>query len=107
MRAGELRHSVTIQAPIGVISDTVTTDVDEHVPMKIEVLPPAFQQREQLAGGGLSTQTLYTVTCRYRTDLLASYTLIEQCCTQRTFQILSIVPRDKRDAVDMTCVTNG
>jgi hypothetical protein len=107
MRAGELRHQVTIEAPIGVMSETAAVEVETLVPMKIDVLPLAFQQRESLNLGGPNTQTLYTVTCRYRTDMRPSFLLRETCCTQRVFQILALIPSDRRDVLDMTCVTNG
>lgn len=107
MRAGELRHTVTIQAPVGVLDETSAIDIAAEVPAAIAVVPLAFQQRETLATGGLRTQTLYSVTMRYRTDLKASYVLNEACCTQRTFQILAIIPGDRRDITEMTCVTNG
>jgi hypothetical protein len=107
MRAGELRHTVAIVAPIGVLDDTVPVNIATSVPAKIEVVPLAFQQRESLQTGGLRTQTLYSVTLRYRTDMKASFILKEACCTERTFQILAVIPSDRRDAVEMTCVTNG
>lgn len=107
MRAGELRHRITIRAPIGVLNETVAVDVATGEPMKIDVLPLQFQAREKLDLGGLQTQTLYTLTCRYREDVRAAYALVEECCTQRTFQILAIIPSDRRDALDMTCVTSG
>ncbi len=104
---GELRHQVTIQAPLGVLSESVAVDVDTSVPMKIEALALPFQPREQLDAGGLQTQTIYTVACRYRTDMRPAYVLKELCCTQRTFQILAIIPSDRKDQLDMTCVTSG
>lgn len=107
MRAGELRHTVTIQAPVGVLDEAAAIDIDAAVPAKIEVVPLPFQQRESLATGGLRTQTLYNITTRYRTDIRASYVLLEACCTQRTFQILAIIPGDRQDVTEMTCVTNG
>lgn len=107
MKAGELRHPMTIEAPIGVLSESEAVTVDTDVMMKVEVLPPAFQPREGLSLGGLNTQTFYTVTCRYRTDLRASLVLREACCTQRVFQVLTIVPGDRRESIAMTCVTNG
>ncbi len=106
MRAGDLRHHVTITAPAGVLNETLPVVVESSIPMRITVLPPAFQARESLNLGGLQTQTIYTVSCRYRTDIKPAFVLVEQCCTQRTFQILSIVPSDRQDAVDMTCVTS-
>jgi hypothetical protein len=107
MRAGDLRHEVTMRAPIGVLHETEPVDVDPLVYMQIEALPLAFQQREQLAVGGLNTSTIYTLTCRYRTDVRPAYVFVERCCTQRTFQILAIIPRARRDALDLTCVTAG
>jgi hypothetical protein len=107
MDIGSLRHFVTIQAPIGVLSDSTAVDVDTSVPMAFAVVPLAFQPRESLALGGLQTQTLYTATCRYREDVRPAYVLREECCTQRVFQILAIIPGGKRDSLDMTCVTNG
>ena len=106
-RAGDLRHRMTITAPAGVLDENVPVDVEASVPMKITVVPLPFQSRETLNLGGLQTQTLYAVTCRYRTDLKPSFVLVEQCCTQRTFQIMAIIPSDRQDAVDMTCVTRG
>jgi hypothetical protein len=44
---------------------------------------------------------------RSRTDLSPAYQVVEECCTQRRFSIVAIVPSDRRDAVDMTCVTAG
>lgn len=107
MRAGDLNHRVTITAPAGVLDETLPVNVDTSVPMSITVVPLQFQSRENLNLGGLQTQTIYTLACRYRTDLKPTFVLVEQCCTQRTFQILSIVPGDRKDAVDMTCVTSG
>lgn len=107
MKIGELRHRVTIRAPIGVLDETLPVDIEASVPTKIDVVPLAFQQRETLQTGGLRTQTLYNVLMRYRTDLKASYVLVESCCTARTFQILAIIPGDRRDVVEMTCVTAG
>ena len=106
MRTGELRHIVSVQAPIGVLSETVAVNVDPYVRVKITVLPLAFQGREALGLGGVQAQTIYTVTARYREDISRSYVLREQCCTQRVFQIVAIVPGDRRDVIDMTCVVN-
>lgn len=97
---------MTIVAPAGTLAVDESV-VEAHVPMSVTVLPPQFQGREAQAGGALQTQTVYTVGARYRTDLSASYVLVEECCTERRFQIISIVPSDRRDAVDMTCVTQG
>lgn len=107
MDIGSLRHTVTIQAPIGVLSETETVNIGTSVPMSIAVLPVQFQARERLEAGGLQYQTLYTVTARYREDVKPAYVLLEECCTRRQFQILSIIPGDRKDVLDMTCVTNG
>lgn len=106
LRAGDLRHYLTLEAPAGAI-DVEASDLETHVPAAITVVPVNFQNRENQQAGGLQTATAYTVTVRYRTDLVASYVWREECCTQRRFQILSIIPSDRRDAVDMTCVTAG
>lgn len=107
MEAGNLRHAMTIQAPIGVLSDTDAVDIDTSVPTAVAVLPLQFQPKENLSLGGLNSQTFYTLTCRYREDVKPAYVLKEECCTQRTFQIVAIIPGDRRDWLDMTCVTNG
>lgn len=106
MRAGDLSHTVRIVAPAGVMA-AGETEIEADVPAAVTAAPAAFQSRETLAGGGLQAQTLYVVSVRYRTDLAASLELVEECCTARRFRIVSIVPSDRRDAVDMTCVTTG
>lgn len=106
LKAGELRHLLTITAPAGTLAEDAQ-DVATHVPAAIAVLPLAFQAREYQALGGLQTSTLYTVRVRYREDLKASYVLVEECCTERRFQIVSVIPSDTRDAIEMTCVTAG
>ena len=107
MRAGDLSHIVDVVAPVGVLSESVETSVASDVPTRIEVLAPPFQPTEGLATGGLRTDTRYALTMRYRTDIRASYVLREQCCTQRTFQIIVVIPSSKRDRLDLNCVTNG
>jgi hypothetical protein len=106
LRAGDLSHTVTITAPAGSIAAT-ETEIDTHVPAAITVVPLAFQNRENLAAGGLQTTTAYTVSVRYRTDLQPFMVVVEECCTARRFQIVAIVPSDRRDAIDMTCLTAG
>lgn len=107
MTAGQLSHRVTIQAPMGVLDEANAVSVDSSVPAAIAVFPPQFQPREGLAVGGLQAPTFYTVSVRYREDIRAAYVLREECCTQRTFQIVSVIPGDRKDVIDMTCVTNG
>lgn len=106
LRASDLRHYVTVTAPAGTVSEDVQ-DVETRVPASISVVPPNFQSRESFQAGGLQSQTVYTVTLRYRTDLRPDYVIREECCTERRFQILAIVPSDRKDAIDMTCVTAG
>ncbi|HJT96615.1 MAG TPA: head-tail adaptor protein [Mycobacterium sp.] len=106
LRAGDLSHRLTLEAPAGTIG-AEASNIDEHVPAAITVVPVNFQTTEGLAAGGLQTATRYTVSVRYRTDISPAYVWREECCTQRRFQIVSIVPSDRRDAVDMTCVTAG
>lgn len=105
--AGSLSHRVTVEAPLGVLSDTDAVNIATSLPVAVVVVPLQFQAKESLAAGGLHTQTLYTVTCRYREDMQASFVLREECCTHRVFQILAIIPSDRRETLDMTCVTNG
>lgn len=106
LRAGDLQHRMHIIAPAGTeaIGETV---VEADVAAQISVLPPQFQPREALDLSALQTQTAYIVSLRMRTDLRASYVLRETCCTLREFQILSMVPSDHGDALDVTCVTSG
>lgn len=106
LKASDLRHTVTIEAPAGTAAEDVS-EIANSIPAAIDVLPPQFQARESLGQGGLQTSTIYGVSVRYREDLLPSYVLVEECHTQRRFQILSITPSNRGDALDMQCVTNG
>lgn len=107
LTSGDLRHQVTVFAPVGVLHETDAVDVAENVPAKIDVLPPAFQANESLALGGPRTVTKYNVTTRYREDIRASYVIRELCCTQREFQIVAVIPGNFRDQLEMTCVTSS
>lgn len=106
LRAGDLSHTLTLHAPAGSVAPAAL-DIETGVPAAITAVPVAFQNREGFGGGGLQTQTAYTVSVRYRTDISPAYVWREECCTQRVFQIVAIVPSDRRDAIDMTCVTAG
>jgi hypothetical protein len=108
LRASDLWHSLTVHAPAGT-QETVAAaeDLFTRVPAAITVVPVQFQSPERLDLGGVQSATRYVVSLRYRTDVKADYVLVEECCTARRFQILSIVPSDRRDAIDMTCVTSG
>jgi hypothetical protein len=107
MDVGNLRHRVDIEAPIGVLHETDAVRIGSSVPMALTVLPLAFQAREALGLGGIQSGTLYTAQCRYRTDIKPSFILREKCCTKRVFQIVAIIPGNRRDTLDMTCVTSG
>lgn len=107
LHAGELTHRVTVTAPVGVLDESAAVDIDADVPMRINVLPPAFQANESLSVGGLRTQTKYNLTTWYREDIRPDYVLQEECCTRRTFQIVAVIPGDMRDMLEMTCLTNG
>jgi head-tail adaptor len=104
--AGERKHQVTIQALPG-MSAEADAEIEAHVPAAISAWPISAQPRESLAAGGVQNATMYTVNISYRTDVSVSQQLVEECCTERQFQIVAIVPTDRRDALDLTCVTNG
>jgi hypothetical protein len=109
MSAGQRRHRVTIQAPPGVVDETGNPVVlESSVPMQITVAPLGFQSQESLTqpGGGLRAQTIYTLNCAYRDDVKTFHQVIEECCTQRQFEILAVTPTDRRDALDLRCVTS-
>ena len=107
MRAGELRHIVSVQAPVGVLHESEVVEIDGNVRMKIDVLPLQFQGSEAMGLGGVQAQTKYTLTARYRTDISRAYVIRELCCTQRVFQIVAVIPNRQRDELQMTCVTNN
>lgn len=102
--SGEMRHRLTLFAPEGTRDQGSPEDLATGIPAKITAVPLQFQQQERLAAGGLRTQTLYTVVIRYRDDVQEDLQLIEECCTARTFQILSIIPDDKLVDLELTCV---
>jgi Phage head-tail joining protein len=106
LKSSELKHLVTIDAPAGTLAETQTT-LATRVPAAITVISPQFQAREAMAHGGLMAQLFYMVSLRYRTDVHPSLVLVEECCTQRRFQIQSVIPSDRRDAIDMMCVTSS
>ena len=106
IRAGDLPHVVAIVAPAGTVAASESI-VEDEVAASIVVVPITFQAPERFGAGGVQSQTAYTVSMRYRTDLRASFVFRERCCTQREFYVRSIVPSDRRDAVDCRCVTDG
>lgn len=101
-----MSHTLTIVAPAGTAA-AADSEIEAGVPAAITAVPVAFQSKEGLAAGGVQSSTVYVVSVRYRTDISPAYRLDEECCTRRRFNIVAIVPSDRRDAVDMTCVTAG
>jgi head-tail adaptor len=106
MAIGGMKHRVRITAPANVLAPTPVV-VDQNVPAAIVVVPLNFQAYERMQASGLQASTTYTVKLRYRTDLTEAMHLDELCCTQRHFQILAIVPTDRRDGLELQCVTQG
>lgn len=102
--SGELRHRVTLHAPEGTRGVGSPDDLASGIPAKIMAVPLAFQQQERIAAGGARAQTLYSITIRYRDDVYEDLQLVEECCTQRTFHILSMIPDDQLQSLELTCV---
>lgn len=105
--SGEMRHRLTLHAPEGTHGEgdpAPAVDVATDIPAKIQAVPLQFQQQERLAAGGQNVQTLYSVTVRYRDDVMTVFEWHEQCCSQRVFQILSKIEDDKLVDLEMTCV---
>lgn len=105
--SGELRHRLTLHAPEGTFGTgdpAPAVDIATSIPAKIEAVPLQFQLQERIAAGGQNVQTLYLVVVRYREDVTQKFEWHEECCTERTFQILSIIPDDKLSFLEMTCV---
>lgn len=102
--AGEYRHRLTLHAPEGTRGTGTAQDLATSIPAKITAVPLQFQQQERLAAGGQNVQTLYAIVVRYREDVATDLHWIEECCTERVFQILSIIPDDKLSELEMTCI---
>lgn len=98
-----MRHRVTIHAPAGTKA-VAAVDVATRVAMKITA---AVFGRENVAGGGVQSQAETVVSTWFRTDIQTSYELVEHCCNQRRFQILSMQPSNDGRAIEMACVTVG
>jgi hypothetical protein len=109
LRSGDLAYRITLMAPAGAPGSIgeVDTVIEDGVPAGIWALAPQFQAYENLAIGGLQTSTKYLISVRLRTDIQPSWVLIEDGGLARRFQILSRVPSEHGDALDMTCVTDG
>ena len=102
--SGEMRHRITIFAPDGTYSAGSPSNLAEGIPAKITALPLAFQQQERLNAGGVRAQTVYSIVLRYRDDVTEDMELIEECCMERTFRILSMIPDDRLVNLELTCV---
>lgn len=102
--SGEMRHRLTLHAPQGTYGSGTATDIATGIPAKITAVPLQFQQQERLAVGGINSQTLYAIEIRYRDDLEKNYQLVEECCTERTFNIVQMIPSDKLDWWSLTCL---
>jgi head-tail adaptor len=102
--SGEMRHRLTLHAPEGTRDQGSPDDLATGIPAKITALPLAFQQQERIAAGGVRAQTVYSIVMRYRDDVQEDLYLLEECCTERTFHILSIIPDDKLVDLELTCV---
>lgn len=105
--SGQMRHRLTLHAPAGTRGDGTAVDLLSGLPAKIEAVPLQFQQQERLAAGGIQGQTLYNIAMRYHDEIAKDLELHEECCLQRTFQILQMIPSDKMDWLDLTCVVAG
>lgn len=102
--SGQMRHYVTLYAPEGTRGAGSPDELATGIPAKIQALSPPFQQRERLAAGGQRTETLYLITMRYRDDVQPDLQLVEECCMERTFHILNMVPDDQLQWLELTCV---
>ena len=105
--SGQMRHRLTIYAPEGTYGTgdpAPAANVATGIPAKIEAMPLQFQQQERLAAGGLARQTLYNITVRYREDIDAQFQLVEECCMERRFNIVAMIPSDKMDWLELTCL---
>lgn len=102
--SGQMRHRLTLYAPDGTRGAGSPDELAVGIPAKIEAVPLQFQQQERIAAGGQRTQTLYTITMRYRDDVAEDLQLIEECCTERTFNILSMIPDDTMQWLELTCI---
>ena len=102
--SGSMQHRLTIYAPAETYGDGTAQNFKTGIPARIEAVPLQFQQQERLAAGGLNRQTLYNVFIRYIEGIQADFELHEECHTQRVFQIVAMIPSDKLDWLDITCI---
>ena len=103
--SGQMRHRLTIYAPegtYGVGDPAPAVNIATGIAAMIEAMPLQFQQQERLAAGGISRETLYNIEMRYRGDIDAQFQLVEECHTQRRFNIVAMIPSDKMDWLKVT-----
>src|SRR5688572_12053857 len=105
--SGKMRHFLTLHAPQGTRGTGSPEDLLTGIHASIDAVPLQFQQQERLAAGGLKGQTLYTIVIRYHEDVAGDLELLEECCTERTFRIVSMIPDDKLQFLELTCVEGG
>jgi head-tail adaptor len=103
--SGKKRHRVTIYAPEGTSNEFSgsPTEIATGIAASIEPLPLQFQQQERIAAGGQRGQVVYNVAIEYRDDLQANFEIHEECCMERTFHIVTMIPDDKLREWLLTC----
>ena len=102
LRAGELHHRLTLHAPEGRYAAGSPQTIATGIRARITAL--TIQQRERIGLGGLSGQTVYIITIRYRQDLDTDFELHEVSCTHRVFRIVAMIPTDRREGWEITAV---
>jgi head-tail adaptor len=101
LRAGELNHRVSLYAPSGTVNAGSPSTLAMGIAARIT--PLTIQQRERLAAGGLQGQSVYIITIRYRADVTHDLELVEECCNERTFRILSMIQSERLELLELTC----
>lgn len=97
MRAGALKHRVTLSRPSGTSG---YADVESNVPASITFLPGGSPERLQF--GVPAAFTGFLIRLRYRTDIRAEWRVVDEL--GRTFQISSYGdPEDKRRELQLLC----
>lgn len=104
--SGEMRHRVTIHAPIGTYGSgnpAPAVNIATGVAAKIGDLPNQFQQAERLGQGGTRGFTVAQIEMRYRTPMQMDFEIHEECCNQRRFQIVQMTQDDSLQWLILTC----
>jgi head-tail adaptor len=95
-------HRLTLHAPEGTRNSGSPADLASGVRAQITAL--TIQERERLGLGGLTSQTVYIIRMAYRSDVDTDLILVEECCSQRRFQIVNMVPSDRNERLEITAV---